>query len=157
MEKDEELLISIRQVIRAIDLHSKRIAKETGLTTPQLLVLKSIDQRTGSMVKDIANDINLSSATVTTILDRLEARGLVLRVRSKTDKRRVEISLSDQGQMAILNAPKPLQSHFISRFEKLATWEQSQMVATMQRIASMMDAESIDASPMLEVGQIHHD
>lgn len=157
MQKDDELLISIRQVIRAIDLHSKRIAKETGLTTPQLLVLKSIHNHAGSMVKDIANEINLSSATVTTILDRLEARGLILRVRSTTDKRKVEINLSEEGRVAIVGAPKPLQAHFIDRFEKLAPWEQSQMVATMQRIASMMDAESIDASPMLEVGLINKD
>jgi DNA-binding MarR family transcriptional regulator len=157
MQKDEELLISIRQVIRAIDLHSKRIAKDTGLTTPQLLVLKSIQAKGGIMVKDIASEINLSSATVTTILDRLEARGLVIRVRSTTDKRKVEINLSESGVEAISEAPKPLQSHFIDRFEKLEPWEQSQMVATMQRIASMMDAESIDASPMLEVGQIHKD
>jgi hypothetical protein len=33
-------------------------------------------------------------------------------------------------------------------------WEQSQMVATLQRIASMMDAQGLDASPVLEVGSI---
>ena len=54
----------------------------------------------------------------------------------------------------IKDAPRPLQAHFIDRFEKLQDWEQTQLVSTMQRIASMMDAEKLDASPMLEVGAI---
>ena len=37
-------------------------------------------------------------------------------------------------------------------FEKLQEWEQTQLVSTMQRIACMMDAENLDAAPMLEVG-----
>ena len=53
-----------------------------------------------------------------------------------------------------MDAPLPLQEHFVSRFNKLEQWEQSQMVATMQRIASMMDAEKLDASPFLEVGNL---
>ena len=53
-----------------------------------------------------------------------------------------------------MNAPRPLQEHFVERFSQLKEWEQSQMVATVQRIASMMDAEDIDASPFLELGSI---
>jgi hypothetical protein len=52
------------------------------------------------------------------------------------------------------DAPLPLQEHFINRFVQLKEWEQSQMVATMQHIASMMDAEHIDAAPLLEVGNL---
>ena len=48
----------------------------------------------------------------------------------------------------------PFQDHFINRFSQLKDWEQSQMVATIQRMASMMDAEDIDASPVLEVGSL---
>ncbi|WP_371186527.1 MarR family winged helix-turn-helix transcriptional regulator [Thalassotalea maritima] len=154
MEKYEELLISLRQVIRAIDLYSKKLSKETGLTSPQLLVLQSIAANNHSTVKHIAESINLSSATITSILDRLEKRELVSRVRSVTDKRKVDITLTEQGRDIIKDAPKPLQEHFISRFEAMQEWEQSQMLATMQRIVSMMDAENVDASPVLQVGHI---
>ncbi|ATC96586.1 MarR family winged helix-turn-helix transcriptional regulator [Pseudoalteromonas tunicata] len=154
MKKYQELLVSIRQVIRAIDLYSKKLSKETGLTSPQLLVLQAISQQDGVMVKEIAEQINLSSATITSILDRLEIRELVIRERSTTDKRRVGISLTDKGFDIIKDSPTPLQEHFIARFESMQEWEQSQMLATMQRIVSMMDAEDLDASPLLEVGQI---
>lgn len=154
MQKYEELLVSLRKVTRAIGLYSKKLSKESGLTSPQLIVLKEIDQHDGCMVKDIAHSINLSSATVTSILDRLEARSYVIRERSLTDKRRVGLHLTEQGQAAIKDAPRPLQAHFIDRFEKLEDWEQTQLVSTMQRIAYMMDAENLDAAPMLEVGAL---
>jgi len=152
MQKYEELLVSLRKVTRAIGIYSKKLSKESGLTSPQLIVLKEIDQHDGCMVKDIAQSINLSSATVTSILDRLEARKYVIRERSITDKRRVGLHLTDHGKLVVKDAPRPLQTHFIDRFEKLQEWEQTQLVSTMQRIACMMDAENLDAAPMLEVG-----
>jgi DNA-binding MarR family transcriptional regulator len=154
MEKYEELLVSLRKVIRAIDLYSKKLNKDSGLTSPQLFVLQQIAEHDGVMVKNIASSINLSSATVTNILDRLEVRELVVRERSTIDKRKVGLHLTALGIKALENAPKPLQEHFIDRFEKLDEWEQTQLVATMQRIATMMDAEDLDAAPMLEVGAI---
>jgi len=106
------------------------------------------------MVKDIARSINLSSATVTSILDRLEARNYVIRERSETDKRKVGLHLTELGKSVLKDAPRPLQAHFIDRFEHLQDWEQTQLVSTMQRIATMMDAGDIDAAPMLEVGAL---
>ncbi|WP_199611966.1 MarR family winged helix-turn-helix transcriptional regulator [Flocculibacter collagenilyticus] len=154
MKKYDELFISLRRVIRAIDLYSKKLSKETGLTSPQLIVLQEIAAGKGIMVKQIAENINLSSATVTSILDRLESRGLVTRERSTADKRKVDLFLTDRGNEVLSSAPKPLQDHFINRFEGLDEWEQTQMVATMQRLAKMMDAEELDAAPLLEVGTI---
>jgi DNA-binding MarR family transcriptional regulator len=154
VQKDEELLIALRRVIRAIDMRSRQLNKEAGLTGPQLLVMQNIAKTPGVMVRQIAQSINLSPATVTSILDRLELKVLVKRVRSTEDKRRVGVFLTEQGKTMLARAPLPLQEHFINRFSQLQEWEQSQMVATMQRIASMMDAEKIDASPVLEVGNI---
>lgn len=154
MQKDEELLIALRKVIRAIDLRSRQLSREVGLTGPQLLVMQNIGKEPGIMVRQIATNINLSPATVTSILDRLEARKLAHRIRSTEDKRRVGVFLTEDGQKALATAPLPFQEHFTNRFRQLEEWEQSQMVATMQRIACMMDATDLDASPVLEVGSL---
>ena len=154
MEKDEELLVALRKVIRAIDMRSKQLNREVGLTGPQLLVMQNIGKFPGIIVRQIADNINLSAATVTSILDRLEARELVQRVRSTEDKRRVGVFLNHKGQQLLSNAPMPFQEHFLSRFSALEDWEQSLMVATVQRMASMMDAENLDASPVLEIGNL---
>ncbi|UTP72871.1 MarR family transcriptional regulator [Alteromonas sp. LMIT006] len=154
MQKDEELLVALRKVIRAIDMRSRQLNKDVGLTGPQLLVLQEVGKNPGVMVKQIAQSINLSPATITSILDRMEARALVNRVRSTEDKRKVGVFLSETGQAALAAAPLPLQEHFLNRFNSLEEWEKSLMVSTMQRIATMMDAAEIDAAPVLEVGRL---
>ena len=154
MEKYEQLLISLRRVIRAIDIHSRQLNKQSGLTGPQLMVMQKIAQLDAPLAKQIAQEITLSAATVTTIIDRLESRGLVVRRRSETDKRKVHLSLSEAGQVLLSGSPKPLQDHFIKRYQNLEEWEQSQLLSAVERIASMMDAHELDAAPVLFVGQI---
>lgn len=154
MQKYDELLIALRKVIRAIDLHSKQLNKTSGLTGPQLLIMNEVAATDGITASRIAQNVNLSPATVTNILDRLESRELVSRVRSQLDKRRVSLYLTDKGKALLENAPKPLQDHFIQKFSALDEWEQTLLLSSMQRIAAMMDADTIDASPLLEVGAI---
>lgn len=154
MEKYEQLLISLRRVIRAIDIHSRQLSKQSGLTGPQLMVMKKISELDGPMAKQVAIEINLSPATVTNIVDRLESRELVKRQRSQIDKRKVELYLSEKGALLLEDAPKPLQEHFIKRYQELQPWEQSQLLSSVERIASMMDAEELDAAPLLMVGQL---
>ena len=154
MEKYEELLVSLRQVIRAIDIHSRQLNKQSGLTGPKLMLMQIIVVLDAPLAKDIAKEIALSAATVTTIIDRLESRALVIRTRSKTDKRKVHLSLSESGKLLLSSSPKPLQDHFIKRYQNLEEWEQSQLLSAVERIASMMDAEKLDAAPVLLVGQI---
>lgn len=157
MEKYEQLLISLRRVIRAIDIHSRQLSKHSGLTGPQLMVMQKIAQLDTPLAKQVAEEITLSPATVTTIIDRLEGRGLVIRKRSDTDKRKVHLSLSDAGRSLLQDSPKPLQDHFIKRYQNLEEWEQSQLLSAVERIAVMMDADKIDAAPMLLVGKIQGD
>lgn len=154
MEKYEQLLISLRRVIRAIDIHSRQLNKQSGLTGPQLMVMQNIAIFDAPLAKEIAREVALSPATVTTIIDRLEKRGLVIRKRSETDKRKVHLSLSEAGYTLLQESPKPLQDHFIKRYQNLDEWEQSQLLSSVERIASMMDATELDAAPVLLVGQI---
>ncbi|MEE4110410.1 MAG: MarR family transcriptional regulator, partial [Halieaceae bacterium] len=90
-----------------------------------------------------------SQATITTILTQLEKRGLLTRQRSDVDRRRVHVSLTDEGRRVLAAAPKPLQDSFAARFEALERWEQHQLVAVLERVASMMDAHMLDAAPLL--------
>jgi DNA-binding MarR family transcriptional regulator len=155
MEKHQELLIALRKVIRAIDLHSKHLSKTSGLTSPQLLIMLEIDKMSGVNSSQVAKSVNLSAATVTNILDRLENKKLVSRVRDTQDKRKVGLYLTDQGKALLLNAPQALQEHFIENFSSLAEWEQSQLLSSLERLAEMMDANEIDAAPVLELNAMN--
>ncbi|MGE6106776.1 MarR family winged helix-turn-helix transcriptional regulator [Aeromonas sobria] len=154
MEKHDEVLIALRQIIRAIDMHSKRLIKEAGLTAPQLLLLKGINELGQISMRQLANHTNMSQATATTIMDRLESRQLVERIRSQTDKRKVHATLTEQGRLLLSNAPTPLQDHFIQRFQALEGWEQTLLLSSLQRISHMMNASDIDAAPVLSVNPL---
>ncbi|KZY37675.1 MULTISPECIES: MarR family winged helix-turn-helix transcriptional regulator [unclassified Oleiphilus] len=152
MDHIEEVLVSLRRVIRATDLHSKHLAKTTGLTAPQILLLQTIRNKGEVSIGELAHDMSLSQATVTTILDRLEKREFVYRERSKEDKRKVHAYLTDAGLEVLKDAPTPLQDQFAKQFNDLQEWEQTMIISSLQRVAQMMDAQHIDASPVLDVG-----
>ena len=154
MARHDDVLIALRRIIRATDLYSRRLSRESGLTAPQLLILQAIARHGEMTMGDIAAEVSLSQATVTTILDRLESRGLVARQRGSSDKRRVYATLTAEGGALLAQAPEPLQETFVRRFSALQDWEQSQIISAVERIASMMDADDIDASPLLDVGAI---
>ena len=154
MEITDEVLIALRRIIRATDLHSKHLAKTTGLTSPQILLLQNIRDKGKVSIGELANGVSLSHATVTTILDRLEVRELIYRARSSQDKRKAHAYLTKAGVRILENSPKPLQNQFTQQFNELQQWEQTMIISSLQRIAQMMDAQNIDASPVLDIGII---
>ncbi|GAD30094.1 MarR family winged helix-turn-helix transcriptional regulator [Photobacterium leiognathi] len=155
MDKHEEVLIALRQIIRAIDLHSRKLNKNAGLTGPQLVLMRAIKASGEEVtIRQLSNNTNMSQATATTILDRLEKRGLVVRKRSQLDKRKVHTHLTEEGNALLDKAPLPLQDSFISQYQELEDWEQSLLLSSVQRISTMMNAEHLDVAPLLEVGSI---
>ena len=154
MDDYEGILIAIRRIMRAVDLHSRKLVKTSGLTVPQLLVMQSIRSHGKVSVSMVAKDVVLSQATITTVVDRLERVGYVRRERSSADRRVVYVCLTTDGQNKLEEAPEPIQSGFLREFRKLEAWERHMLIASFERVAQMMDAEDLDASPILDVGEI---
>lgn len=154
MSNSNALLVALRQINRAIDLQSKKLEKETGQTTPQLLLLKALAKDGRAKPSVIAKSVHLSHATVTSIVDRLEKSGMVSREKSENDGRSVDVVLTEKGRQCIENAPELLQEDFLRSLSKLEPWEQNLLISSVQRIAVMMDANRIDSAPILETGEI---
>jgi DNA-binding MarR family transcriptional regulator len=129
------------------------LAASHGLTGPQALLLKAL-QHGKLSAGELASRVSLSQGTVTDILNRLEKRGLIMRLRDTSDRRRVLVEATQQGLAVLEESPPLLQERFIQRFDELEEWEQTQLLASLQRIASMMDAVDIDASPVLSSGSV---
>lgn len=148
------VMAALRRIIRAIDLHSRSLVLRYGLTGPQLVVLKELVEAGGRPVSGLAHAVNLSQATVTGILDRLERKGMVERVRSSQDKRKVIVSSTAEAERVLAGAPPLLQEHFIAAFGELADWEQTQILSSLQRIVSLMEAGDVEAGPILTTGPL---
>src|SRR5690606_21193550 len=105
MNQIDQVLTSLRRVIRAIDLHSRQLVKTANITGPQLRLLQLIRKRQSATIKELADAMTLSQATVTSIMDRLESRDLIARVRSQTDKRKIHPQLTASGNALLDTAP----------------------------------------------------
>ncbi len=153
-EKCRDLLISLRKIIQAIDIHSRMLNKKFGLTGPQLIVLQEISNHGSISITPLSKITSLSQATVTDITKRLEVKGYISRKKREDDKRAVSLCLTDQGEKVISDLPPLLQEKFTERFAKIETWEQLMILSSFQRVVSLMSAEEIDASPVLVTGPI---
>ncbi|WP_235044671.1 MarR family winged helix-turn-helix transcriptional regulator [Methylohalobius crimeensis] len=156
-EINDQILISLRRIAQAIDLHSKRLAQEFGLTGPQVVLLRELARQGEMHVAELAQSISLSHATVTDILNRLEKRGLINRTRSITDRRRILVTPTEEAVALVKKSPPLLQERFLQQLTKLHDWELAQILSVLQRIALMMDAKQVDASPLLATGLVTAD
>ena len=118
--REDSVLRSIRRIIHAIDLYSRQLTAVCSLTGPQLACLRQIETGGAVTMTELAGAISLSPATVSGILDRLEARELVCRERQSDDKRRVLVTLTKAGRAAVRRAPPPLQEQFSAQFRALS-------------------------------------
>lgn len=154
---EDHIVAALRRIVRAIDLQSRRMVEACGLTGPQLVVLREVGRLGGASVSALARAVNLSQPTVSGIVERLEKRGVLRRERSDRDRRSVFVTLTPAGAEMLRDAPSLLQDRFRRELARLEEWERTQMLSILQRLAGMMDAESIDAAPMLETGALHSD
>jgi len=151
-----EALISIRRILRATELHGKALRVATGLKTSQLMVLQALEDSGELTVGEITQQVHMAQASVTMIVVKLEEMGLVNRTKGTTDKRKVFVGLTDAGHHILDQAPEALHQRFATQFEPLEEWEKTMLVASLQRVAAMLDAEDLDASPILQIGPASH-
>ena len=149
---EESILRSLRRTSRAIDQHSKRLAKQHSLTGPQLVCLREILRQEIATPSGIARAVSLSQGTVTGILDRLESRDLITRERSAKDKRKFHVAITPKGRELVAYAPSPLHEQFSARLHALHEGEQAMIDWVLQRVVTLLEADDVDAAPMLMTG-----
>jgi DNA-binding MarR family transcriptional regulator len=155
--RSQHALSAMRQILRATENYARKLSRSTGLTASQLLLLQVLDQHGETTAGQIAAHMGITQATTTSLLHKLEARSLVRRQRGDSDRRQVWLSLTEEGREKLAAAPDGLQGIFKERFENLDSWEQAMLVATLERVAAMLDAEALDAAPVLDAGPIDRD
>lgn len=145
---------ALRRIVRAIDLRSREISRNSGLTIPQTVVLQAIRDLGEVTTKALSERADLSPATVVTILDRLEERRLVVRYRSDSDRRIVHARLSEDGIALLERAPPLLTQEFEAAFARADPADQRRLAEAAEEIAALMNASRIDAAPILTTGNM---
>ncbi len=151
---DLDILESLRRIMRAVDIHSRQLKQKYNITAPQLVCLLTIIDKQMITVAKLAREIHLSPSTVVGILDRLEEKGLISRERDDKDRRVVKVTATAKGVEFSKSAPSPLQDKLGNSLNQLSDLEQLTISVSLRRIVELMEAEEIDAAPILQAGHI---
>jgi DNA-binding MarR family transcriptional regulator len=158
-EVASDILRALRGILHSITLHSKALARESGLTLPQLAVLRALHQRTTpeATVREVARAVEVSSPTVIGILDRLERLMMVRRVRSTTDRRKVYVQLTELGATRVESLPEQPQDRFVTGVMALDPLSRDLLLKGLQRILELMDVPAeFEPAPFLVPGESLH-
>lgn len=148
------IIQSLRRIIRAVDLHSRKLSMQHNITGPQLACLLIIGEHGPLTASSLAREVYLSPSTIVGILDRLEQKELVVRKRDSGDRRVVNVAITSRGRKLVDLAPSPLQETMARALQDLPEIEQVSIIMSLEKIVSLMEAEDIDAAPVLETGSL---
>ena len=148
------ILIALRQIIHATDKYSRKLRTEHQITTPQLICLSCISENSPISASGVSKEIHVSKSTLVGIIDRLEEKGFISRIRDSKDRRQVFLEITGKGRAMIEAAPSPLQDKLTAKLTGLSDKEQNRIAASLEQLVDMMDAGDIDKNAILEVSMI---
>lgn len=150
-QKYSEIMISVRKIVRAINLESKRVEKNFGISIPQLLTLKYLkecpDYKT--TMRTLRGFLSLNASTVTGIVARLESKGYIARLPDPTDKRSTPIVLTSKGNELIMKTNESLHERISKNLERISEEEYRSILGSFETIIDFLNIEDLDASPII--------
>jgi DNA-binding MarR family transcriptional regulator len=129
-------LLSAERRLRGRDQHRK---EDGDLTTAQVRALFALDARKEATPGQIAELAQLSPGGVTGMLDDLERDGIVTRVRSDSDRRRVLVTLTDDGRTLLAKKRRHWSKRWERGMDEVSEADLESAAAVMRRIGAMLD------------------
>ncbi|MFA8451441.1 MAG: MarR family winged helix-turn-helix transcriptional regulator [Bacteroidales bacterium] len=147
----KNIIIKIRRIVRSINLESKKIQKDYGVSIPQILCLEFLKNSPyyQTTQKNIRDHLNLNSSTVTGIIGRLEKRGMLARLPKSGDKRVTTITLTSIGDELLQKTPDLLQQRLALKLKKIPDNDLIKISESLEILVKMLEIEDVDASPLL--------
>ena len=134
---DVSLLPVLRRLTECylqVDRTTTRQIEATGLTHPQFDVLVTLGDTDGLSCKALGEQTFITKGTLTSILDRLEAKGLVVRSRGVTDTRQIFCKLTPDGQALYQRIFLPFVESIRPRIGVLSAAEQDELIVLLQKL-----------------------
>ncbi len=146
-----EVLMKIRKIVRSVDIESKKIQKEYGVSIPQVLCLSFLNSSANYQATqgEIRKFLNLNSSTVSGIINRLEVKGLLARLPKTGDKRVVNIVLTASGENLLDSMPALMHEQLSEKLQKLDPEKVRMVEESLELLVTLLEIEEVEASPML--------
>jgi len=148
-----DIIGDLRKILRAINLESKRIQKEYGVSIPQLLCLNFLYSKHDykSTSTEIKHFLNLNASTVTGILSRLEKRNLIARLPKGGDKRVNYITITSTGEKLLKDIPPLMHNTLSDKLEKLPGAKVHEIKVAIHTLVDILGISGMDAAPMFTI------
>ncbi|HEY4102070.1 MAG TPA: MarR family winged helix-turn-helix transcriptional regulator [Gemmatimonadales bacterium] len=130
---DRRALDALRRLVRALVDSAHQLDQRAKITPAQRFVLQQLVDGPVPTVNALAARTHTTQATVSTVLDRLEARGLIVRQRDPRDRRRISVALSATGRRLLARSTVPVQSHLARALETMPP-------STVRALATSLEA-----------------
>lgn len=142
---EEQIIVALRRITRAADIHSHFLQRDFGITGPQLSTLRVVHRLQPVSTGALARAACIGYATLTGILDRLEDNGCVTRTRDANDRRSVILKMTKAGERVLSSAPSLLQTRLREELTRMSERERTNILNTLLRIATLMESEKSNA------------
>lgn len=133
-----EALGAIRRFVRVLRMSAAGAERDTGLSSAQLFVLHLLKEGEADSMTDLANRTMTDQSSVSTVVSRLEQKGLVSRTPSPADARRTKVALTEGGRQVLDSAPPAFQERLLFALQhmppdalRMLSTELSQLIALM--------------------------
>lgn len=144
----QNIVDSIRRLVRAVYLDSQKMSKKYGLTGPQSSVLRNLVNDGPMSSADLSRMLYVTPSNITGIIDRLEKKGLVKRTKKQGDRRVALISLTESGQQLGKSIPDPIINLFISELGDLEPEHLKLLAGAMNQVLHLIDAKDVAEAPL---------
>lgn len=145
-----EVMDYIRHIFKALRVSSSHFEKELGLSVAQIFVLKKLKDEPGLSINDLASRTTTHQSSVSVVVKKLEEQGLVSRMVSTEDSRRVVVSLTPAGVAKLGTIPSTIQEHMIEALQKMPSEKTAQLAALMKEFCLQAKIVDSEIAPMFE-------
>ncbi|MDR9398097.1 MarR family transcriptional regulator [Salibacter sp.] len=147
----KDIILNIRKIVRSINLESKRIQKEFGVSIPQLLTLVYLNEQEEFKARqsEIKKYLNLNASTVTGLIYRLEAKGYVAKLPKTGDRRVTYVSITTKGKYIIENSPGLLHTELRDKLENMSPDQFEEVKKASNLLVNVLGAKDVSASPVI--------
>jgi DNA-binding MarR family transcriptional regulator len=143
-DQTKQIIFSIRRLIQASELYTKELNKKYQISAAQLNCILTLFEFGSLPPSKIADHMMVKSSTVTGVVDRLELKGLVERMRNSPDRRVITIQLTEAGKKLAQNAPPPIQQKIIDGLKRTEKAKKDQIVRSLNILTSMLDVQDLE-------------
>jgi DNA-binding MarR family transcriptional regulator len=149
LNREIEIFSCLRKIINAVDIYSSKLKDKTGLNASQLSCLLALKSTGPLALSQLSRKVLLSPSMITSIVDQLEKKELVVRNRKSTDRRVIKIELTTKGEEVAQHSPPTFQEQLMNSLSYMNEKDKTDLQENLNKLLSIIVSEVLIDSSLL--------